>query len=217
MIEEKKNFYIDGQWVQPSTPNDFEVIDPSTEEICAIISLGSESDTNLAVEAAKKSFSAWWNTSKEKKIELLNNLLNIYQKRSSDMAQAISLEMGAPKDWSINEQSQSGEDHIKTFINQFQNFEFENYLDEEKGNYISYEPIGVCALITPWNWPINQIALKVLPALAAGCTMILKPSEIAPLSAMLFAEMIHEAGFPKGVFNLINGDGPGGNTIIKPS
>ena len=215
MIEEKKNFYIDGQWVQPSTPNNFEVIDPSTEEVCAIISLGSESDTNLAVEAAKKSFSAWWNTSKEKKIELLNNLLNIYQKRSSDMAQAISLEMGAPKDWSINEQSQSGEDHIKTFINQFQNFEFENYLDEEKGNYISYEPIGVCALITPWNWPINQIALKVLPALAAGCTMILKPSEIAPLSAMLFAEMIHEAGFPKGVFNLINGDGPGVGTQLS--
>ena len=215
MIEEKKNFYIDGQWVQPSTPNDFEVIDPSTEEVCAIISLGSESDTNLAVEAAKKSFSAWWNISKEKKLELLNNLLNIYQKRSSDMAQAISLEMGAPKDWSINEQSQSGEDHIKTFINQFQNFEFENYLDEEKGNYISYEPIGVCALITPWNWPINQIALKVLPALAVGCTMILKPSEIAPLSAMLFAEMIHEAGFPKGVFNLINGDGPGVGTQLS--
>ena len=215
MIEEKKNFYIDGQWMQPSTPNNFEVIDPSTEEVCAIISLGSESDTNLAVEAAKKSFSAWWNTSKEKKIEILNNLLNIYQKRSSDMAQAISLEMGAPKDWSINEQSQSGEDHIKTFINQFQNFEFENYLDEEKGNYISYEPIGVCALITPWNWPINQIALKVLPALAAGCTMILKPSEIAPLSGMLFAEMIHEAGFPKGVFNLINGDGPGVGTQLS--
>ena len=215
MIEEKKNFYIDGQWVQPSTPNDFEVIDPSTEEVCAIISLGSESDTNLAVEAAKKSFSAWWNTSKDKKLELLNNLLNIYQNRSSDMAQAISLEMGAPKDWSINEQSQSGEDHIKTFINQFQNFEFENYLDEKKGNYISYEPIGVCALITPWNWPINQIALKVLPALAAGCTMILKPSEIAPLSAMLFAEMIHEAGFPKGVFNLINGDGPGVGTQLS--
>ena len=215
MIEEKKNFYIDGQWVQPSTPNNFEVIDPSTEEVCAIISLGSESDTNLAVEAAKKSFSAWWNISKEKKLELLNNLLNIYQKRSSDMAQAISLEMGAPKDWSINEQSQSGEDHIKTFINQFQNFEFENYLDEEKGNYISYEPIGVCGLITPWNWPINQIALKVLPALAAGCTMILKPSEIAPLSGMLFAEMIHEAGFPKGVFNLINGDGPGVGTQLS--
>ena len=215
MIEQKKNFYIDGQWVKPSKSNDFEVIDPSTEEICAIISLGSESDTNHAVKAAKNSFLAWWDTSKEKKLELLNNLLNIYQKRSLDMAQAISLEMGAPKDWSINEQSQSGEDHIKTFINQYQNFEFENYLDQEKGNYISYEPIGICALITPWNWPINQIALKVLPALAAGCTMILKPSEIAPLSAMLFAEMIHEAGFPKGVFNLVNGDGPGVGTQLS--
>ena len=108
------------------------------------------------------------------------------------MAKAISTEMGAPKDWSINQQSQSGEDHIKTFIDKYKKFEFENYLDEDKGNYITYEPIGVCALITPWNWPINQIALKVLPALAAGCTMILKPSEIAPLSGMLFAEMIHE-------------------------
>jgi len=215
MIQEKKDFYIDGEWVKPSRPNDLEVIDPSTEEICAIISLGSENDTNLAVNAAKKSFLGWWGTSKEEKLELLKNLLSIYQKRSADMAQAISLEMGAPKDWSINEQSQSGEDHIKTFINQFQNFEFENYLDQEKGNYISYEPIGICALITPWNWPINQIALKVLPALAAGCTMILKPSEIAPLSAMLFAEMIHEAGFPKGVFNLVNGDGPGVGTQLS--
>ena len=215
MIQEKKDFYINGEWVKPSRPNDLQVIDPSTEEICAVISLGSENDTNLAVNAAKKSFLRWWDTSKEEKLELLSNLLNIYQKRSADMAQAISLEMGAPKDWSINEQSQSGEDHIKTFINQFQNFEFENYLDQEKGNYISYEPIGICALITPWNWPINQIALKVLPALAAGCTMILKPSEIAPLSAMLFAEMIHEAGFPKGVFNLVNGDGPGVGTQLS--
>ncbi len=215
MIQEKKDFYIDGKWVKSKKPNDFEVIDPSNEEICAIISLGSEADTNLAVEAAKKSFLPWWNTSKDKKLELLNNLLEIYVKRSSEMAEAISLEMGAPKDWSINEQSQSGEDHIKTFINKFKNFEFENYLDEEKGNYISYEPIGVCALITPWNWPINQIALKVLPALAAGCTMILKPSEIAPLSAILFTEMIHEAGFPKGVFNLVNGDGPGVGTQLS--
>ena len=122
MIQEKKDFYINGEWVKPSRPNDLQVIDPSTEEICAVISLGSENDTNLAVNAAKKSFLRWWDTSKEEKLELLSNLLNIYQKRSADMAQAISLEMGAPKDWSINEQSQSGEDHIKTFINQFQNF-----------------------------------------------------------------------------------------------
>ena len=215
MIEEKKDFYIDGHWVKPSQINDLEVIDPSTEEVCAIISLGSEKDTDDAVKAAKNSFEVWWGTSKEKKIELLNNLLEIYKKRSLEMAEAISKEMGAPKDWSINEQSQSGEDHIKTFINNYENFKFENYLNEEQGNYIAYEPIGVCALITPWNWPINQIALKVLPALAAGCTMILKPSEIAPLSGMLFAEMIDEAGFPNGVFNLVNGDGPGTGTQLS--
>ena len=215
MIEEKKDFYINGNWVKPSQINDLEVIDPSTEEVCAIISLGSEKDTDDAVKAAKNSFEVWWGTSKEKKIELLNNLLQIYKKRSLEMAEAISKEMGAPKDWSINEQSQSGEDHIKTFINNYENFKFENYLNEEQGNYIAYEPIGVCALITPWNWPINQIALKVLPALAAGCTMILKPSEIAPLSGMLFAEIIHEAGFPNGVFNLVNGDGPGVGTQLS--
>ena len=215
MIEEKRDFYINGQWVKPSQINDLEVIDPSTEEVCAIISLGSKKDTDDAVKAAKNSFESWWGTSKEKKIELLNNLLEIYIRRSSEMAEAISKEMGAPKDWSINEQSQSGEDHIKTFINNYKKFKFENYLNEDEGNYIAYEPIGVCALITPWNWPINQIALKVLPALAAGCTMILKPSEIAPLSGMLFAEMIHEAGFPKGVFNLVNGDGPGVGTSLS--
>ena len=215
MIEEKKDFYINGNWVKPSQKNDLEVIDPSTEEVCAIISLGSEKDTNDAVKAAKNSFEVWWGTSKEKKIDLLNNLFKIYKKRSLEMAEAISKEMGAPKDWSINEQSQSGEDHIKTFINNYENFKFENYLNEEQGNYIAYEPIGVCALITPWNWPINQIALKVLPALAAGCTMILKPSEIAPLSGMLFAEMIDEAGFPNGVFNLVNGDGPGTGTQLS--
>ena len=215
MIEEKRDFYIDGQWVKPYQINDLEVIDPSTEEVCAIISLGSNKDTDDAVKAAKNSFESWWGTSKEKKIELLNNLLEIYMRRSSEMAEAISKEMGAPKDWSINQQSQSGEDHIKTFINNYKKFKFENFLNEEEGNYIAYEPIGVCALITPWNWPINQIALKVLPALAAGCTMILKPSEIAPLSGMLFAEMIHEAGFPKGVFNLINGDGPGVGTSLS--
>ena len=215
MIEEKKDFYINGNWVKPSQINDLKVIDPSTEEVCAIISLGSEEDTNDAVKPAKHSFESWWGTSKEKKLELLNNLLQIYLKRSAEMAEAISKEMGAPKDWSINEQSQSGEDHIKTFINNYENFKFENYLNEEQGNYIAYEPIGVCALITPWNWPINQIALKVLPALAAGCTMILKPSEIAPLSGMLFAEMIDEAGFPNGVFNLVNGDGPGVGTQLS--
>ena len=152
---------------------------------------------------------------KEEKLKLLNNLLKIYINRSNEMAEAISIEMGAPIDWATEQQSKSGEDHIKNFINTYSNFNFEKYYDKEAGNYISYEPIGVCALITPWNWPINQIALKVVPALAAGCTMVLKPSEIAPLSGILFSEMIHEAGFPKGVFNLVNGDGPGVGTQLS--
>ena len=208
MIDRKK-FYINGKWVNPNLSNDLEVINPSNEEICATISLGGTADTNAAVLAANESFISWWNTPKDKKLELLNNLLDVYIKRSKEMAQAISTEMGAPIDWAIEQQSKSGEDHIRSFIKIYSNFNFDKYYDKHEGNYISYEPIGVCALITPWNWPINQIALKVIPALAAGCTMILKPSEIAPLSGMLFAEIIHEAGFPKGVFNLVNGDGFG--------
>ena len=214
-MKDKKNFYINGEWVKPFKPNDLEVINPSNEEICAIISIGGQADTDVAVKAAKDSFILWWNTPKEEKLVLLHNLLEIYLKRSNEMAEAISIEMGAPIDWAIEQQSKSGEDHIRNFINTYSNFSFEKYYNEEAGNYISYEPIGVCALITPWNWPINQITLKVVPALAAGCTMILKPSEIAPLSGMLFAEMIHEAGFPKGVFNLVNGDGPSVGTQLS--
>ena len=206
---DKKKFYINGKWISPNTPNDLEVINPSTEEVCALISLGGIKDTDAAVSASKESFISWWNTPKVKKLELLNNLLEIYLNRSDEMAEAISIEMGAPIDWATEQQSKSGEEHIKNFIKTYSDFNFEKYYNKELGNYISYEPIGVCALITPWNWPINQIALKVIPALAAGCTMILKPSEIAPLSGMLFAEMIHEANFPKGVFNLVNGDGSG--------
>ena len=215
IIESKKQFYINGEWVNPSKRNDYEVINPSNEEVCAIISLGSQSDTNAAVKAAKESFISWWKTPKEKKLSLLNNLLEIYIKRSDEMAKSISIEMGAPIDWATDQQSKSGESHIKTFIKKYSEFNFEKYYDDKIGNFISHEPIGVCALITPWNWPINQIALKVLPAFAAGCTMVLKPSEIAPLSGMLFAEMIHEAGFPAGVFNLINGNGPGVGTQLS--
>ena len=214
-IESKKKFYINGKWVDPLEGSDLEVINPSNEEVCAIISLGGKADTDAAVKAAKDSFISWWNTSKEKKLNLLNNLLKIYINRSNDMAEAISLEMGAPKDWAIEQQSKTGENHIRTFIEKYSEFNFEKYYNKEEENYISYEPIGVCALITPWNWPMNQIALKVMPALAAGCTMILKPSEIAPLSGILFTEMIDEAGFPPGVFNLVNGDGPGVGTQLS--
>ena len=212
---DKRNFYINGKWIAPSKPNDFEVINPSNEEPCAIISLGGEEDINSAVKAAQESFSNWSQTSKEERISLIQNLYEIYKSRWEEMAKSISTEMGAPIDWATSAQTSSGADHIKDFIERLKNFEFESSFNSESDNYITYEPIGVCGLITPWNWPINQITLKVIPALAAGCTMILKPSEIAPLSGMLFAEMIHDAGFPPGVFNLVNGDGAGVGTQIS--
>ncbi|PPR44471.1 MAG: 3-succinoylsemialdehyde-pyridine dehydrogenase [Alphaproteobacteria bacterium MarineAlpha5_Bin8] len=212
---DKRNFYINGKWVPPSKKNDFEVINPSNEEVCATISLGSSDDTNAAVNAAKQAFPKWSITSKNEKIALIQNLYEIYKSRWNEMSESISTEMGAPIDWASSAQTSSGASHIKDFIKRLKNFEFENNFEEESDNYIAYEPIGVCGLITPWNWPINQITLKVIPALGSGCTMILKPSEIAPLSGMLFAEMIHQAGFPKGVFNLVNGDGVGVGTQIS--
>ena len=212
---DKKNFYINGKWVSPNKPNDFEVINPSTEETCAIISLGSKEDTNAAVDAAKKAFESWKDSSKEERIKLLEKLLSIYKKRYSEMVEAISTEMGAPMDWATDVQTATGQSHLEDFILRLKEFKFDHQFDPKSNNHICYEPIGVCGLITPWNWPINQIALKVVPAFATGCTMIHKPSEIAPLSAMLFAEMIDEAGFPPGVFNLVNGDGVGVGTDIS--
>ena len=212
---DKRKFYIDGEWVDPIKRNDFDVINPCNEDPCAVISLGSTEDTNRAVKAAKTAFETWKETSKEERIKLLEKLLIIYKKRFNEMAEAISLEMGAPMDWSNDVQTASGRDHLEDFILRLKNFNFEEHFDEKSNNHICYEPIGVCGLITPWNWPINQIALKVAPAFATGCTMILKPSEIAPISGMLFAEMIHEAGFPKGVFNLVNGDGAGVGSDIS--
>ena len=212
---DKKDFYINGKWVSPSKPNDFEVINPSTEETCAIISLGSKEDTNAAVDAAKKAFESWKDSSKEERIKLLEKLLSIYKKRYSEMVEAISTEMGAPMDWATDVQTATGQSHLEDFILRLKEFKFDHQFDPKSNNHICYEPIGVCGLITPWNWPINQIALKVVPAFATGCTMIHKPSEIAPLSAMLFAEMIDEAGFPPGVFNLVNGDGVGVGTDIS--
>ncbi len=204
---EKKNFYINGKWVSPSKANDFEVINPSSEDPFATISLGSVEDTNEAVKAAKNAFEDWKQSSVEERISLLEKLLTIYKKRFDEMANAISMEMGAPMDWSTNVQTATGQSHIEDFILRLKEFKFEKQFDTKSNNHKRYEPIGVCGLITPWNWPINQIALKVIPAFATGCTMILKPSEIAPISGIIFAEMIDEAGFPNGVFNLINGSG----------
>ncbi len=205
---DKKKFYINGQWVNPKTPKDLKVIDPSTENECAVISIGGKEDVNDAVNAASKAFETWAFTSKEQRLEFLENLYVVYKKRWADMAQAISLEMGAPIDFSTQLQAGTGASHIKTFIKVLKEYNFEENLGEHAPNCkILHEPKGVCALITPWNWPMNQTCLKVIPAIAAGCTMVLKPSEISPLSSMILAEMMDEIKLPKGVFNLVNGDG----------
>ena len=214
-VLDKRKFYINGEWVSPSKTSDFNVINPATEEPYVTISLGSKDDTNKAVESAKNAFKSWKNTSVEERITLLEKLLKIYKERFNEMTQAISTELGAPLDWASSVQTASGESHIEDFIIRLKKFEFEKNFSESSDNYIVYEPIGVCGLITPWNWPINQIALKVIPAFATGCTMILKPSEMAPLSGLLFAEMIHDSGFPAGVFNLVNGDGAGVGSQIS--
>ncbi|WP_299873606.1 aldehyde dehydrogenase family protein [uncultured Sulfitobacter sp.] len=204
---EKRDFYINGAWVAPAAANDFAVIDPSTEEQCAVISLGDQADTDAAVGAARAAFDGWSQTPRAERVALIEKLAKIYDARQEEMAQAMSMEMGAPIDLSRVQQVGAGTWHIGGFLKAFENFSFEeDFTATEK---TLKEPIGVCALITPWNWPMNQIILKAIPALATGCTVVLKPSEIAPLSGHLFAEFVHEAGFPAGVFNLVNGDGPG--------
>ena len=205
---EKRNFYINGKWVSPIKQNDIQVINPASEKSCAIISKAGKEDVNSAVIAAKDAFKTWGFSTKEERISLLETFYALYKKRWNDITDAIIQEMGAPKDFASKLQTGTGASHTKSFIRYLKEFEFEKPLGEHaKNQRILYEPKGVCALITPWNWPINQVTLKVIPALAAGCTMILKPSELAPLSAMIIAELIDEAKFPKGVFNLVNGDG----------
>lgn len=204
---EKRQFYINGTWVNPVVPRDMDVIDPATEETCAVISLGDQADTDAAVAAAKTAFPVWAAMSLDERLALLKNLAKIYKDRREEMGEAIRMEMGAPRDLALSSQWGVGTWHMAGFLDALADFEFEKpYKD---GDRIRYEPIGVCALITPWNWPMNQVVLKVFPALAVGCTVVLKPSEIAPLSSLLFAEMVHEAGIPAGVFNLVNGDGVG--------
>ena len=207
-MENKKNFYIDGKWVAPKSKQEIKVINPATEEHCAVISLGNKEDIDYAVSSAKKAYSTWAFSPKEERIRLLEKLYENYKKRWADIAAAITTEMGAPKDFATKLQAGTGAAHLKSFIRYLKNFEFEKPLGEHAPNQrLIYEPKGVCALITPWNWPMNQVCLKVAPALASGCTMILKPSELAPLSSMILAELIDETKFPAGVFNLVNGDG----------
>ncbi|MGH9741849.1 MAG: aldehyde dehydrogenase family protein [Candidatus Acidiferrum sp.] len=200
-----RQFYINGKWIGPATDHDFTVFNPATEEPIATISLGSASDVDKAVAAAKKAFESYSETSPDQRLILLARIIEVYQSRMDEMAETISLEMGAPLKLTRSAQAPVGLSHFQEIVRVLQNFKFE---EVNGSTLMRKEPVGVCGLITPWNWPMNQITCKVAPALAAGCTMVLKPSEIAPLSAYLFAQILHEAGLPPGVFNMVNGDGP---------
>jgi len=205
-MKECMQFYINGEWVDPVDPKYLDVINPATEETIGKIALGNSKDVDKAVAAAKEAFESFSQTSKEERLALMGKIIEIYQSRYDEIAETISSEMGAPLWLSKAAQAATGAGHFGTFMEVLKNYNF----DEDKGTTrLRKEPVGVCGLITPWNWPINQIACKVAPALAAGCTMVLKPSEVSPLNAIIFAEVLHEAGVPAGVFNLVNGDGLG--------
>ncbi len=205
-MKDHLQFYIDGRWVDPAgEARQFPVINPATEEPIARIALGGVKDVDLAVAAARRAFETFSQTTREQRIDLLKAISAAYQARYEEIAETISLEMGAPLWLAKAAQAATGLGHFAQMIAVLEKYPFE----EQRGTTrIRREPIGVCGLITPWNWPINQIACKVAPALAAGCTMVLKPTEIAPLNAILFTEILHSAGVPAGVFNLVNGDGP---------
>ena len=211
-MREKLNFYIDGKWVAPAKPRTHDVISPANEEPIGRISLGSPDDVNKAVAAAKKAFETWSVTTVDERKAVLDKVIAVYQRRMGEMAETISMEMGAPLPLGNAAQAPAGLGYLIDARKQLDTFDFE--YDYGKGRRILKEAIGVIGMITPWNWPMNQIGAKVGPALAAGCTMVLKPSELAPLNAILFAEILEEAGVPPGVFNLVNGDGPGvGNAL----
>jgi aldehyde dehydrogenase (NAD+) len=204
MTYDNRQFYIDGVWVDPADPKELKVINPATEEVSGVISMGSAKDVDRAVMAARRAFESYSRTSPEERLALMERILTAYKAHYDEIAQAISIEMGAPITLSKGSQTRIGVGHISAMIDVLKTFKFE----ELRGTVrLVQEPVGVCALITPWNWPMNQVAAKVVPALAAGCTMVLKPSEYSPFSAIIWAKVMDEAGVPAGVFNLINGDG----------
>jgi aldehyde dehydrogenase (NAD+) len=211
-MKDLRQFYINGQWVDPIQANDLAVENPATEQQIATISLGTAADVDAAVAAAKAAFPIYAQTSVEERIALMEKLLAIYMDRYDEMAVAISMEMGAPISFASAAQADCGRGHIKAAIESLKQYEFSRQLGS---TLVVKEPIGVCGFITPWNWPINQISCKVAPALATGCTMVLKPSEIAPISGYLFTEMMDQAGFPEGVYNMVNGDGPAVGAAIS--
>ncbi len=199
-----RQFYIDGQWTDASGTRTHDVINPATEQVVETIALGEQADVDRAVAAAKAAWESFSQTTKEERLALLGKIIESYKLRLGDIATAVSSEMGAPLSLAQRAQAPAGLGHLMATAKALESFEFGEDIGTSR---IEYEPVGVCALITPWNWPLNQIAAKVAPAIAAGCTMVLKPSEMAPLNALIFAEIMHDAGVPKGVFNLVNGDG----------
>jgi aldehyde dehydrogenase (NAD+) len=203
-MREYKQFYINGKWVDPVVAKELDVINPATEAVCAHISLGSKDDVNQAVAAAKAAFESFSRTSRKERVELLESCVAVYKKYYKDIADAIREEMGAPKGFAHGAQAGCGLGHLQEAARVLKDFKFEEDMGEHR---VFKEPIGVCGLITPWNWPVNQIGCKVAPALAVGCTMVLKPSEVAPLSAYLWTQVMDEAGVPAGVFNMVNGEG----------
>jgi aldehyde dehydrogenase (NAD+) len=204
MTYDNRQFYIDGAWVDPASPKVFEVINPATEAVAGVISMGGAQDVELAVAAARRAFDAYSRTTPQERLALMERILVAYKAHYDEIAEAISTEMGAPITLAKGSQTRIGVGHISAMIEVLKTFKFEEIRGKVR---LVQEPVGVCALITPWNWPMNQVAAKVVPALAAGCTMVLKPSEYSPFSAILWAKVMHEAGVPAGVFNLINGDG----------
>ncbi|MDA0795719.1 MAG: aldehyde dehydrogenase family protein [Proteobacteria bacterium] len=210
-MKDLRKFYINGEWVDPTHRNDLDVENPASEEMIATISLGGPTDVNLAVAAAKRAFASYSQTSVDERVALMEKLLQLYMDRYDEISVAISVEMGAPISFATAAQADTGRGHINAALEALKQFEFERQVGNTR---IIKEPIGVCGFITPWNWPINQISCKVAPALATGCTMVLKPSEIAPISGYLFTEIMHQAGFPAGVYNMVNGDGPNVGAVI---
>ena len=204
MTYDNRQFYIDGAWVDPVEPKELKVINPATEEVAGVISMGSSKDVDRAVLAARRAFDGYSRSSPAERLALMERILAAYKAHYNEIAQAISIEMGAPITLSKGSQTGIGVGHISAMIDVLKTFKFEEMHGTVR---LVQEPVGVCALITPWNWPMNQVAAKVVPALAAGCTMVLKPSEYSPFSAIIWAKVMHEAGVPAGVFNLINGDG----------
>src|SRR6202049_2965756 len=204
-MKDCRDFYIAGEWVSPTKACDFEVFNPANEEPIATISLGSAADVDKAIAAAKRAFERYSETTVGPRVDFLQRIIEVYQSKIDEMAETISQEMGAPISLSRAAQAPVGLWHLSEMVKVLGHFKFEEL---KSSTLMRKEPIGVCGLITPWNWPMNQIVCKVAPALAAGCTMVLKPSELAPLSAYLFAQVIDAAGLPAGVFNLVNGDGP---------